>query len=174
MQPKRESTAPALKGPDGVMFEFAALDGIETPEAKLLFAYWLAKRGDRLAPARAEISPRDIPTLLPSIHLYDVEDDGRRFRIRIVGTRIVAAIGADLTGNVLTASDTEPMYVRTFAALSAAHLHRRPIRSSTDRTAAPQRTFLSAESLTLPLSEDGATINKIMMCTIFTTPRSLL
>jgi len=174
MQPKRESPEPALEGPSGVLFEFAALDRLETSEAKLLFAYWLAKRGDRLAPQRAEISPRDIPALLPSIHLYDVENEGRSFRIRVIGTRIVAAIGIDPTGKAVTANDSEPMYVRVFAGLSMAYRHRRAIRSLAERTAAPNRSFLGAENLVLPLSDDGATINKVMVCTIFKTPRELL
>lgn len=174
MQPKHESCGTVLPGPIGVTLAFADAGNIETPEAKLLFTYWLAKRGNRLAPSRAEISPKDIRTLLPSVHLYDVEDEGRSFRIRVVGTRIVAAIGGDPTGNALTADDTEPMYVRTFAFLSTAYRHRRPIRSSTDRTTAPKRNYLAAESLTLPLSDDGETINKMMVCTIFTTPPELL
>jgi len=162
------------QAPSGVSLSFAVVDAIVTPEAKLLLTYWLAKRGDRFAPPRAEFEPRDIRALLPSIHLYDVADDGRSFSVRVVGTRIVAAIGADPTGQVLTADAIAPMYARTFALLAATYHHRRPLRSSTDRTAAPNRNFLAAESVSLPLSDDNATINKVMMCTIFTTPRELL
>ncbi len=174
MQLIYKSGEPVLQSPDGVTLVFADVTGIVTPEAKVLFAYWLSKRRDRFAPPRAELEPKDIRTLLPNIHLYDVEDDARGFRVRVIGTRIVAAIGIDPTGKTLTANETELMYARTFAFLGATYRYRRPLLASTDRTAAPNRNYLGAENLTLPLSDDGETINKIMICTTFTTPLQLL
>lgn len=174
MKPKNDPAEEILQAPEGVTLDFAHAGNLEAPEAKILYAYWVSKRGDRLAPCRDDIEPKDIRTILPNIHLYDVEDEGRSFRVRIVGTRIVAAIGTDPTGTALTTNETELMYARAYAFLTTTHRHRRPVHSATDRTAARNVNYLAAENLTLPLSDDGATINKIMICTIFKTPRNLL
>lgn len=174
MQPAPLPQSTVWQGSDGVFLEVASSKRLEAPELKVLFAYWLGKVHDRVGPPRSEINLRDIPTLLPSIHLYDVQDEGRAFLLRVAGTQIVAAVGSDPTGKVLTSADREPVHARPFAGLNATFVYRRPIRSTAERTAAPERDFLSAEHLSLPLSDDGATINKILVCTIFRQPRSLL
>jgi hypothetical protein len=51
---------------------------------------------------------------------------------------------------------------------------KRPIRCTARHTAAPHLDFLSAETLCLPLSDDGKTVNKLLGCTIFSQPQSLL
>lgn len=174
MQPQGERKSTAWEGPGGIWFDVASSQNLEAPELKLLYAYWLAKRADRLAPSRADIHPKDIPALLPSIHLYDVLDGGRAFGVRLIGTHIVAAIGTDPTGLILTPAERELMYERTFAALTAALTHKQPVRMTAEKSAAPQFNYLSAENLVLPLSDDGATVNKLLACTIFKQPRSLL
>lgn len=58
-----------------------------------LLEYWRSKRGSRLMPARADIDPIEIPTLLPIIGLVDVLDGGARFRFRLLGTEVVDAAG---------------------------------------------------------------------------------
>lgn len=174
MQPARVPPSPVWQGPDGIFLEVASSKRFEAPQLKVLFAYWIGKLGDRIAPARSEIELKDIPTLLPNIHLYDVQDDGRGFLLRVVGTQIVAAVGSDPTGLVLTASDREPVLARAFGCLSATYMYRRPIRCTAERAAARQRDFLSSEHVSLPLSDDGQTINKILICSIYKQPRSLL
>jgi len=174
MQPAPLPQSAVWQGPDGIFFEVASSKRIEAPALKVLFAYWLGKVHDRVGPARSEITLKDIPTLLPSIHLYDVQDQGCAFLLRVAGTHIVAAIGSDPTGKVLASADREPVYARLFAGLNATFVYRRPIRCTAERSAAPERNFLSAEHLSLPLSDDGVTINKILICTIFKQPRSLL
>jgi hypothetical protein len=62
------------------------------------YRYWESRCGGRALPRRADIDPSHIPALLPNVQLIDVLDGGSRFRFRLVGTAIVAAFGAELTG----------------------------------------------------------------------------
>ena len=52
--------------------------------------------------ARRDMDPLDItPKLLPWIMILDVEEAPRRFRYRLVGTRVVELLDRDLTGRYL-------------------------------------------------------------------------
>jgi hypothetical protein len=168
VQPQHElsNELTSWPGPDGVTFELAKRESLIVRENVILLDHWLLKAAGRVAPKRAEISARDIPTVLRSLHLYDVQDGGRAFRLRLVGTQLVDAVGSDPTGKVVTANDSHPMYKRVFAALPQVLKHRAPIRMTAHRSAVPQMNFLPAESLLLPLSEDGETIDKILASTI--------
>lgn len=174
MQPAPAPPSAVWQGAEGVFLEVASSKRIEAPELKVLFAYWLGKSRDRIGPPRSEIELKDIPTLLPSIHLYDVQEEGRAFLVRVLGTQIVAAIGGDPTGKVLKATDREPVYARSFTCLTSTYAYRKALRATAERAAARERSFLSSETLSLPLSEDGQSINKILLCTIYKQPRSLL
>lgn len=81
----------------------AEIDGLPLAEAldargRGLFDYWIAKRGDRRMPARADIEPGDIPGHLPDIGLVDVLSEAPHLRYRLLGTRQVAVRGFDPTG----------------------------------------------------------------------------
>src|SRR5579862_4529995 len=62
------------------------------------FAYWQAKCGARAMPRRADIDPSEMIPLLPHLQITELVDGGARVRYRLVGTGIVAAYGAELTG----------------------------------------------------------------------------
>ena len=70
-----------------------------------LYAYWQELRGNRRAPARAEIDLARIAPVLPNIAIFDVEESPRRYRIRLMGTRNVTWYGADPTGCYLDEID---------------------------------------------------------------------
>lgn len=63
-----------------------------------LFTYWRRQRGDRWAPPRAEIDPVDMPRdILPDLLLTEVVqgETGRRYRFRLVGSRVTELAGRD-------------------------------------------------------------------------------
>jgi hypothetical protein len=66
------------------------------PILRTLWSYWTERRGQRSMPAREDIDPVDIPSILP--HLQLVEPVDGRFRFRLAGTAIVTAYGAEMTG----------------------------------------------------------------------------
>jgi hypothetical protein len=63
-----------------------------------LFAYWSSRRRGRPFPARADIDPIDIPSLLEHLLLVDVLRDPLDFRYRLVGGHIVAHAGSIAPG----------------------------------------------------------------------------
>lgn len=69
-----------------------------------LFAYWLAKRGERLFPSKAEIDPVDFRYVLGYVTLVEVErapGTARRYRFRLDGSILVELSGTDYTGRYL-------------------------------------------------------------------------
>jgi hypothetical protein len=56
-------------------------------DVRAMYDYWLARRGGRAMPARADLEPVEIKKLLPMLVLVDVMADARRFVYRLVGRR---------------------------------------------------------------------------------------
>ncbi len=67
-----------------------------------LTAYWDRKRGRGRMPDRQDILPSEIVKLLPNLHITEVLDGGRDFRIRLFGTALVNFLGAEMTGRRLS------------------------------------------------------------------------
>jgi hypothetical protein len=71
---------------------------LPAPTLQALYGYWNGLRGTRRAPARGEVDPVDIPReILPDLLLTEVvsADSGRRYRFRLVGSRVVEQAGRD-------------------------------------------------------------------------------
>jgi hypothetical protein len=68
------------------------------PEQRQLYDYWLKRAAGRAMPTRADLSPADFPTLLPSISLMDVETGSGRLRVRLAGTRLRDIYDREITG----------------------------------------------------------------------------
>jgi len=69
------------------------------PALRDLHAYWLAKKGSRPMPARAEIKPSEIKLLLPDIVIWSAPEP---FVIRIVGDSVVRFMGSNNMGKPAT------------------------------------------------------------------------
>jgi len=129
-------------------------------DIRLALDYWQQKRGARLAPRRADIDPIEIATLLPRVMLVDVSTDPLDFRFRLAGTGIFKIHGAELTNK--RALDLEPP---AYAAL----IHRLYCDALTRRAPMAHRLLIECSTrrsaymrITLPLSEDGQAINRLM------------
>lgn len=136
-----------------------------------LFEYWLAKCRDRFAPARADIDPLDIPYALGELLMLDVEGGGKGgpvFRYRLTGSRIVLLTGYDLIGSTTAAipdpanrAYVEDVYRRAVAERGPVLVeHHRPIDGR------PRAYTL----LALPLSNDGAAVDILMVHQIYADP----
>lgn len=91
-----DTAAPSTPPPQGPIPE-SELD----PRLKGLLDYWRGKCSPGRLPARADIDPLELKSLLGNINLIEVvrEADGsRRFRYRLFGTEFVFYHGGDLTG----------------------------------------------------------------------------
>jgi len=108
-------------------------------------------------PARSDLSPGDIPALLPFLIIVGKVDG--QLRYRLIGTAVVQAVGYDATGDAVgsyfiapkDAVETRAIFERVFAAA-------RPVFSAGEfvfRSGAN----LNLSLLTLPLSDDGTAVN---------------
>ena len=128
---------------------------------KELFDYWLTRRGSRRMPARADINPADIPSLLPYLLLADVDACRQAVRIRLAGTGVVDRFGTELTGHDLSEVDhgEENEAVAT-TYMEVARLGEPQYKVSDFWT--KDRRHFHMEMILLPLSEDGESVNMIL------------
>ncbi|HNB28753.1 MAG TPA: PAS domain-containing protein [Alphaproteobacteria bacterium] len=63
-----------------------------------MLTYWQSKVRDGRLPRPSDIDPVEIPKLLASVVICDLEDAPFRVRFRLVGTLQVLVAGAELTG----------------------------------------------------------------------------
>lgn len=141
------------------------------PSLRRLYEYWDEKRGRRIAPARADIDPVDIPDILPNLFIYRLEwaDDGTpHYLMRLFGTALVEAFGRDLTGmefdDIFGGPEYEVMRLEY---------------DTVARTAAPlcvrhdanwiERDHVVYERMLLPLSDDEKTVDRLIGAAYFET-----
>lgn len=130
---------------------------VRSERIRKLYDYWLAKAKGRV-PSRSDIDPVDVRELLPNLLMIDMFGDPIRFRFRLVGTRVVQYTGFDFTGRCLDElvfqgrDFLEQCYHRMLA-------EQRPIFGHY-AWLVRSRHFGQCEFGLLPLSDDGATVNR--------------
>jgi hypothetical protein len=157
-------------GPEGARLRPATTSAIESGGLKAFFAYWRARADGRVAPARGDIRPRDMAALLPHVHLYDVLECGKSFRIRVLGTAIVAVLGGDQTGRVFGDLDPDLPARRAVAIIRRILEEKVPLIVTAPRIASVTPSAVSVEALWAPLSEDGSSISQVLACSITSAP----
>lgn len=127
------------------------------------FSYWQKKKGGRIAPARREIRPNEIPVpVLPYIYMIDViPGQPRRFRFRLVGTGIVTEYGSDPTGKFVDEVDLDFMTNEIIAEYDRVASSGQPAASRWKYTKLDGR-MLEYEHVILPLSDDGKTVDVLL------------
>lgn len=126
-----------------------------------LYAYWQAKRGAAFAPPRAALQPQDIPALLPIVVLVDLVGTPPRFRVRLAGTKVVEAYGAEITGRYIDELDFDELEAAVLASITEVVASGRPSVVEREYTRHDGR-HVKYERLLLPLSSDGATVDKLL------------
>lgn len=86
---------------DDILTDDFSMDDLPNDILKGIYRYWLTIKQDRLMPNRADLNPSDISSLLPYLNLVDVKHDTQRYKMRLVGTETVKALGKDITGKYL-------------------------------------------------------------------------
>jgi hypothetical protein len=133
------------------------------PNTIALYKYWLAKCGSRSMPARADIDPVEMPRqLLPGISIVDVVADERRYVYRLVGTEDVEVRGYDPTGKSVLEGFFGPSPEDALSCYDRVVETRAPLLDPTPFTA-PSGKWINEETLFLPLSDDGKSVNKILV-----------
>lgn len=62
------------------------------------FRYWTEKAEGRPFPLRKDLNPSEIKGLLPNLSIFERVGEPPRFRCRLAGTNIVAAVGRNVAG----------------------------------------------------------------------------
>ena len=147
------------------------------PDLQYLYELWRAKRGARLMPTRADLDPVEIPgRLWPHLMIVGVERDGAklRYRYRRVGGEFAAAFGTDPTGRyfdeMLPARGGYRDYV--LGLYDRIVTQRKPFYSENTFTLAGQSTPRLTRRLSLPLSQDGESVDAVLTAHFFEHPRS--
>jgi hypothetical protein len=122
------------------------------------YSYWLSKRNCRHIPARRDMDPGELGTLLPFLCIVDKAIGECRFRL--MGTGLVQDLGRDLTGKPFSAYVGNSPEV--IAAAQAVHervfANAQPV-FVTGHYATGHGTIHNSSGLLLPLSDDGCHVN---------------
>ncbi len=142
------------------------VESLGEPLLAELYAYWSKCRGERFAPARADIDPVDIPHLLPHVALSEIVSDGsghrRRFRYRLAGTQIEERFGCALTNHYLDELKQGQYLAHIVGLYERIIADKVPVYSEGSFSDGDRNT-LWAKRLMLPLSEDGATVTMVLV-----------
>ena len=85
------------------MFTPIALTQISHDGCRQFLAYWRSKRNGGAVPDRHDFDPLvEVPSLAAGFFIYDVEDEARDFRLRLMGTGLVQMFGRDVTGQLIS------------------------------------------------------------------------
>lgn len=138
-------------------------NALRHPDGRTLYTYWLNKRGQRLMPRRADIDPVEIPPqVLPGVSLIDVVPDERRYVYRLVGTGEVEARGYDPTGRSVGDGFLAPSQEDALGCYDRVVATRAALVDPVAFKATDGR-YVTEETIFLPLSDDGAKVNKILV-----------
>lgn len=149
---------------------------LDNPALEFLRAYWVAKRGACAMPARKDMVPSELKKYLDGITMIDVLPGMEEFRYRLVGTAVTQYFLTDPTGKTTAEAWTSVgQTAATFICnnLRAIACGRVPVHmwGAVDWTGSGEEEF---DSLYLPLSDDGETVNMIMHLFTFDRRRVLL
>ena len=133
-----------------VMFELVEYGGAPPEEALGLLEHWRQFNRQGARPTRRDFTPFSLKPWLGNIDIYEVEDGGDEFRMRLNGTRVVAITGEDWKGK--TARDIDRRFGRTLHdELRRVHRSKQPL---AHHIRIFQKDYILAYRLVLPIFSD--------------------
>jgi hypothetical protein len=135
------------------------------PNVIKLFAYWSEKCAERMMPSRADIDAADLRYAMGDLTLIEVERDPLRFRVRLEGTNAVARSRVDMTGRYVDQFPMAEYRAQLVESYTSVVRERRPAWAK--RSITLDNRPYSYEVLWLPLSQDGETVNMILVYVVY-------
>ncbi|HYM01853.1 MAG TPA: PAS domain-containing protein [Stellaceae bacterium] len=138
------------------------------PKVRKLYEYWhrIRPAPERL-PGRQHLDPLDIADLMPNVFMVEMVGDPVRYRYRLVGTRIVAAMQRDVTGRWYDEAHPGVLDHPMHRYLEERWLAKR----ATWRRGRPwlhvDPDIYEIEQVVLPMARDGETVDLMLIITVF-------
>jgi len=133
-----------------------------SPKIASFYRLWDSKRQGRLMPTRGDFDPLEMKEWLPGIVLVDVEHNPLRLTYRLVGTRSVELKQRDVTGHRVeegyhgsSLDEILENYRQVINGRCAVY--------DWEVAVSTNRHLEDNETLLLPLSADGETVNMVMV-----------
>jgi hypothetical protein len=137
------------------------------PKLRRLLQYWRSIHPPAGLPGRQHLDPLAISDLLPGIWLLDVQRAPFRLRYRLVGTRIVEAVGRELTGQWLDEAHPhilkDPNYPSRFQEVVETGV---PSRRRGAARLWRHEDYREIENAIFPLATDGHNVDVLMVLTV--------
>jgi hypothetical protein len=116
-------------------------------------------------PGRQHFDPVEVPQLLPHIWMIDVHRDPWRFRFRLAGTAIVEFLGQEATGKWCEEVYEDFANSEAYVSMRECAETGQPRYRDGRVISRPDRTYIQAQRLHLPLATDGTTTDVILSMT---------
>lgn len=138
------------------------------PKVRRLYEHWHSLRpGPGLLPGRQHFDPLAVVELMPYLWMIGIDEETGRYRYRLVGTRMVEAMGRDVTGqwyeSVHPGATEHPMHAFLQARILAG--------IATWRRGRPwlhvDPNIYEIEQVILPLAKNGETADMLLAITVF-------
>lgn len=125
--------------------------------------YWISIHPSEGLPGRQHFDPVDVPRLLPFVCLLDVSGDPPQFRVRLMGTQMVAFHEKDFTGYWY--HDAFPQFrgSNTEAAMVAAARTGQPRWYGGAPAFSHTTDYKYLECIALPLARDGRNVDMLLL-----------
>ncbi len=150
----------------------AIFDGLPA-DLRAIFDYWRTKRAGRKMPARSDLDPAELKTLLPSMILVDVlydEAGAPDFVYRLTGTHEVDVRGENPTGKRVAEAFFGPSLENVLGCYRSVVDRREPYLDD-DYFARDGDHFADEANIFLPLSSDGERVTMILVYTAYRRSR---
>lgn len=134
-------------------------EDIPWQELRSCFELWLSKRDGRELPTRQEFTMHNLKRVLPFVTIFSVEHDPLRFTYSLVGTAITEMMGYDITGKAI---NDYPHLETSKNNIEWLVNNRKPYFIKDSPTIWAKKDYQNFSVLSLPLSDDGEVINKII------------
>ncbi len=150
--------------PDPAQVKEPSFLTISHESVRLLYRYWHSKREGRLMPSRRDIDPIEMKAWLAHMVLVDVLPTEPRFVYRLVGTGEVAQRRRDPTGRPVAEAFFAESAEKALQQYDTVVTSREPLFFN-EPYPTPLGKVAHDDILYLPLSDDGETVNMIMVFT---------
>lgn len=141
------------------------LDDLKSPVTRKGLRYWHSRCGEHSLPSRNDIDPSQLKTILPNMCFLSVLDDGD-YQFRLLGTKMRDFLSGDYTGLKLSeveALQPADLLIENFSTCLET---RKPVLANTPYVG-PKKEIAELEDIILPLSEDGMTVDRLLVIVDF-------